>query len=103
MIAFLVVFVIFLLASNFLLLRFALRAGRRIRNYQTFFSDTLDQMENAADIFDKLTKRSNMLTDHPDIQALQQVMLAVLDILERYISDGKQIISQEEPGEPEQQ
>jgi len=67
------------------------RAGRRIRNLELLFFDSLEEMENAYEIFFNLTKRSTLLTDHPDIKNLEQVMLLVLNILERYLKDGKQI------------
>ena len=70
---------------------FGLRAGRRILEFQAFYEDTLEEVTMARDIFDTLVTRSTMLTDHPDVQNLQQVMLLILDILERYIKDGSYI------------
>ena len=75
------------------LLYLALRAGARIRNLEFLFEDTLEEMTTAAEIFHTLTKRITLLTDHPDIQSLSQVMLLILDILERYVRDGKYITS----------
>lgn len=71
--------------------RYALLAGRKIRTWEDLFTDTFEEMTNAAEIFHSLVYRRTLLADDPEIQRLVKVFDYTLSILESYINNGKEL------------
>lgn len=79
------------------------KAMERAKRLELLFLDTLDDMQNSAEIFHQLVNRRSLLSDDPDVQRIKQVFGVTLDILGEYIINGKQLTSETQEEEQEEQ
>lgn len=82
--------IIFAALAGFFFLA-SLKATQRVQQLEYLFLDTLEDIQESANIFHQLVKRRSLLSDDPDIQRIQRVFGVTLDILREFIIDGKQL------------
>lgn len=69
----------------------ALKISRRIERYELFFRGTIVDIDRTRNIFDQLVNKREYLAESPEIQEIQKVFAATLDILEEYIKYGREL------------
>jgi hypothetical protein len=61
----------------------AMKAGRRLQEYEQFYEDTLEDVSSVIEMLEQLMKRE-LLSDNPDIQNLHKVISITHNILMGY-------------------
>lgn len=64
--------------------RAALKISRLVQAYETFFEDTLEDVNSVIEMMDTLKNRRQMLSDDPDVQNIYRVVVILHDILVGY-------------------
>lgn len=70
---------------------FSIRIVRRLRHFEELFYDSFEDLQNAANIFDTLVNRRQLLSNDPDVIQIKQVFGVTLDILGEFMKYGQEI------------
>lgn len=77
-------------------IKMATEAGQKIQDWENFFTDTLEDVQSVVNMLDKLMKRK-VISDDPDVQNLQRVIVILKEILIGYIDAKKEKDERDQP------
>jgi len=67
----------------------AIRMSRTVQSYEQFYSDTVEDIGSVANMLHDLMTRRQMLSDDPDVQNIQKVVVIAHDIVSGYLNASK--------------
>ena len=81
-------FSVLLITGLVLSLKYNILAGRQLREYDEFFQNTVEDIEESMIYLEKLTKKE-LISEDPDVKNFQKLLYTTKDILGGYLYAGK--------------